>query len=407
MPKKTKRAAKVAKKSAKKPAKKAAKKPAKKAAKKPASKPAKKAVKKAVKKPAKKAGKKASRPAPARKAAPAHGHQPPPPMQLMQMVMGFMVSKSISAAAKLGLADHLAGGPLYYTDLAAVAGLDQKALHRLMRALASVGVFKETAPGTYGLTPLSELLRSGVRGSLRDMAVMVTTPSHWLPWGKLEETLRAGISVADSVLGTDLWAYYRENAEEGAWFNGAMTSFSGMTAGAVLEAYDFSKARRIIDVGGGHGFLLSTLLAAAPQATGAVYDLPQVTQTAPAPDPAVADRIEFIGGDFFQFVPIGGDIYTLKHIIHDWPDDQCRTILRNIANSMNSDGKVLILDAVLPDECNADPGFVMDLNMLAMTPGGCERTAHQFNELVQSSGLRISRIIQTPSPVCVIECVKA
>ena len=397
MAKKTKRAQKPAKRSAKK----AAKRPAKKAASKPANKPAKKLAKRPAKKPAKKAAK------PARASAPAHGHQPPPPMQLMQMVMGFMLSKSISAAAKLGLADHLAGGPLYYTDLAAVAGLDQKALHRLMRALASVGVFAETSPGTYGLTPLSQLLRSDVPGSLRNMAVMVTTPSHWLPWGKLEDTIRADISVADSVLGSDIWGYFRENTEEAAWFNGAMTSFSGMTAGAVLEAYDFSRARRIIDVGGGHGFLLSTLLAAAPQATGAVYDLPQVTQTAPSPDPAVADRIEFIGGDFFQFVPVGGDIYTLKHIIHDWPDDQCRTILRNIANSMNSDGKVLILDAVLPDECNPDPGFVMDLNMLAMTPGGCERTAHQFNELVQSSGLRVSRIIQTASPVCVIECVKA
>jgi hypothetical protein len=235
------------------------------------------------------------------------------------MMMGFMVAKAISAAAKLGIADALARGPRYYIALASDVGADQKALHRLMRALASAGVFAETAPGTYALTPLSQLLRSDVPGSQRDMAVMVTTPSHWLPWGRLEDTVRKGVSVLEEVFGQPLWEYYRQNQEEGAIFNAAMTSFSSMTAGAVLQAYDFSGFKRIVDVGGGHGYLLSALLRAAPKAAGVLYDLPQVINSAGAIPKDVSKRIENIGGDFFREVPAEGDCYTIKHIIHDSP----------------------------------------------------------------------------------------
>lgn len=338
---------------------------------------------------------------------PAIKHDPEAPMKLMQMLMGFMVTKGISAAAKLGIPDALADGPRYYTALASAVGADQKALHRLMRALTSLGIFAEVEPGTYALAPMSNLLRADVPGSLRAMAVMITTPSHWLPWGRLEDTLRKGISVADDVFGKPLWDYFKDNEEDARWFNDAMTSFSGMTAHAVAEAYDFKGVKKIVDVGGGHGFFLSTLLRTARGAEGVLYDLPQVIQTLPRLADDVAKRITADSGDFFRAVPEGGDLYTLKHIIHDWADDQCRQILTNIRNVMADGGRVLILDAVLPVECAQDPGFLMDMNMLAMTPGGCERTEKQFKDLCAASGLKLTRIIPTPSPVSIVEAVKA
>lgn len=338
---------------------------------------------------------------------PAIKHDPEAPMKLMQMLMGFMVSKALSAAAKLGIPDALADGPRYYTALASAVGADQKALHRLMRALTSLGVFAEVEPGTYALTPMSQMLRADVPGSMRAMAVMITTPSHWLPWGRLEDTLRKGISVADDVFGKPLWDYFKDNEEDARWFNDAMTSFSGMTAQAVAEAYDFRGVKKIVDVGGGHGFFLSTLLRAARGAEGVLYDLPQVIQTLPRLADDVAKRITADSGDFFRAVPEGGDLYTLKHIIHDWADDQCRQILTNIRNVMAEGGRVIILDAVLPPDCPQDPGFLMDMNMLAMTPGGCERTEKQFRDLCAASGLKLTRIIPTPSPVSIVEAVRA
>ncbi|MBK9975561.1 MAG: hypothetical protein IPP14_12390 [Planctomycetes bacterium] len=350
-----------------------------------------------------------ARPKPAKSTRPAAdpARDAQAPMQLMQMVMGFMVSKAVSAAAKLGIPDELANGPRYYVALASAVGADQKALHRLMRALTSVGVFSEVAPGTYALTPVSNLLRSDVPGSLRAMAVMVTTPSHWLPWGRLEETLRKGISVAEDVFGKPLWDYFKDNHEEAAWFNGAMTSFSGLTASVVAETYDFQGVQKIVDIGGGHGFFLSTLLRKAAGAEGMLYDLPQVIQTMPRLDDDVAKRITADSGDFFRAVPEGGDLYTLKHIIHDWADDQCRQILTNIRNAMVEGGRVLIVNAVLPPQSSPDAGFLMDMNMLAMTPGGCERTEKQFKDLCAASGLKVSRIIPTPSPISIVEAVKA
>lgn len=357
---------------------------------------------------AKAAGKRAKHtPAGLRKSStpPLAPGQLPPPMQLMQMLMGFMVTKGISAAAKLGIADQLAAGPRYYVALASALGVDNKALHRLMRGLSSVGVFTETAPGTYGLTPISNLLRAEVPGSLRSMAVMITTPSHWLPWGKFEETVRKGVSVLEEIFGQPLWEYYRQNTEEAAWFNGAMSDFSSMSAAAVTQAYDFTRFKRIVDIGGGHGFLLTALLRAAPKARGVLFDLPQVVISDKKLPVDVAQRVETSPGDFFRDVPGGGDCYTLKHVIHDWPDVQCRQILQNIRMAMKPGAKVLILDQVMPAGISPHPGFMMDLNMLAMTPGGRERTEGEFRALLSSAGLRLARVIPTPSPVSIVEAI--
>lgn len=378
-------------KSARKAAKKPSRKPAKKSAKKPAKKSAMNAAEKAAKKPA---------------AKPAGGPPPmPPEMHLMQGLFGFMVTKAISAAAALNVPDALHGGPLYYTNLASVVGADQRALHRAMRMLSSAGVFAEVAPGTYANTPVSDLLRTEHPASMRDMAVMITSDSHWLPWGKLEEVLRTGESGPRHAFGVDVFTWFQAEENRGQWeiFNAAMTSFSSSTAPLVAASYDFTRFRKIIDVGGGHGLLLKTVLLTAPNASGVLYDLPGVVEGANG----LPANIERAGGDFFQSVPAGGDCYLLKHIIHDWSDDQCVQILRNIAGAMQPDGRVIVVDAVMPESTEPHPVKFMDVNMLAMTEGGCERTEQEFANLFQRGGLKLVKVHHTPSPVCLIEAVKA
>ncbi|MCC6466411.1 MAG: hypothetical protein IT463_13815 [Planctomycetes bacterium] len=342
-----------------------------------------------------------------RRHSPRQGKPPqvPPAGALMQMLTGYWLSKAVSTAARLGIADKLAKGPLYYVDLAAAVGAHTKTLHRLMRALASVGVFAEPAPGRFALTPLSQLLRGDVPGSLRDMAVMITTPSHWLPWGRLDESVVKGISVAEDVFGKPLWDYYRENPEEGAWFNGAMSAFTAMTGEAVAAAYDLSGCEHIVDVGGGHGLLLATLLRAAPASRGVLFDLPQTVAGAGAFFEEVSSRVDVVGGDFFKAVPAGGDCYVLKHILHDWADAQCAQILANLRRAMAPEGRVLVIETLVPETPGPHHAHLMDLNMLALTPGGCERTEREFAGLFARAGLRLREVVPTQSPVNVIVAV--
>jgi hypothetical protein len=329
---------------------------------------------------------------------------PRPQEQLFQAMFGFMLTKCLSAVAFHKVADALVDGPVYYTALASATGTDQRALHRVMRLLSGLGIFQEVEPGTYALTPASELLRSDHPESMRGMAVMLTSESHWLPWGRLEDTLRTGDSGPQHAFGTDIFSWFQQESNQGQWqiFNDAMTSFSSGVSKAVPGSYDFSRFRHIVDIGGGHGFFLRTLLEAAPDARGTLFDLPGAIAGAEA-----HDRIEPVAGDFFKSVPSGGDCYTLKHIIHDWSDDQCAIILRNIAAAMRDDARVLICEVVMPDTRDAHPAKFMDVNMLAMTEGGCERTEREFAALLQSAGLRLEAIHPTPSPLSIVEAVRA
>jgi hypothetical protein len=322
----------------------------------------------------------------------------------MQSLFGMMVTKCVSAVAALAVPDALGAGPLYYTDLAEAVGADQRAFHRVMRMLSGVGIFAETRPGTFALTPVSDLLRSEVPGSMRGLAVMLTARSHWEPWGRLEDVLRTGESGPRHAFGTDVFTWFQASENQGEWelFNAAMTSFSKGTAHAVAEGVDFSRFRMIIDVGGGHGYLLSTILATSPGAHGTVYDLPGVVKGA-----SPIDRIDFVGGDFFKSVPAGGDCYVLKHIIHDWSDAQCVTILSNIVRAMAPKGRVFVIEAVMPESPDAHPAKFMDVNMLAMTEGGCERTETEYAALFRKAGLKLVQVHPTQSPVSVVEARKA
>ncbi|HEX4346267.1 MAG TPA: methyltransferase [Vicinamibacterales bacterium] len=328
----------------------------------------------------------------------------PPQAALMQALFGMMVTKSISAIAELAVPDALAGGPLYYTDLAQAVGAEQRSLHRVMRMLSGVGIFAEPKPGTYSLTAASQLLRSDAPASLRDMAVMITARSHWEPWGRLADVLRSGASGSQHAFGTDVFTWFQAPGNEGEWqiFNAAMTGFSKGTAHAVAATVDFSRFKTLVDIGGGHGYLLNTILANAPRAKGIVYDLPGVVAGAPA-----NGRIEFVGGDFFDRVPRGADAYVMKHIVHDWSDAQSVTLLSNVARAMAPKGRVFIVEMVMPATPDAHPAKFMDVNMLAMTEGGCERTEKEYAVLLKKAGLKLVSVHATQSPVSVIEAKKS
>ncbi|HSF14245.1 MAG TPA: methyltransferase [Vicinamibacteria bacterium] len=331
----------------------------------------------------------------------------PPEGQLMQAMFGFMVSRGVAAAAELDVADALRDGPLYYTELAGAVGADQRALHRVMRMLTAVGVFAEPEPGKYALNEVSELLRNDNPASFRDMAAMITSESHWMPWGRLTDTLRSGKSGPQHAFGTDIFAWFQRDENKDQWnlFNAAMTSFSTATSQAVAESYDFSGFRKIVDIGGGHGFLLKSILGKAPQARGVLFDLPGVVDGDDRDE--LGERIERVGGDFFEAVPGGGDCYTMKHIIHDWSDDHCRKLLSNVAKVMHPSGSVLVLEIVMPESPEPHPAKFMDVNMLAMTEGGCERTEKEYAALFESSGLALKAIHPTKSPVSIVEAKKA
>ena len=333
--------------------------------------------------------------------------QPPPPAQLLEMLFGYMVTRSISAVTELNVPDALKDGPRSTADLAQAVGAHEGSLGRVMRTLVSTGLFAEPEPGTYALTPVSDLLRSDAPASMRDMAVMITAKAHWQPWGQFTHSLRSGESAARNTFGTDVFSWFQrpENKDEWDLFNAAMTSFSSGTSLAVAESYDFSRFTKIVDIGGGHGFLLRTILSKAPAASGVLVDLPGAIAGADLGE--VSARIECVGLSFFDAAPPGGDCYILKHIVHDWGDDSCRTILGHIASAMAPEGRVLVVELVMPDGPAPHPAKLMDLNMLALTEGGKERTEQEYAALLASAGLELVEIHPTQSPVSIVEARKA
>lgn len=335
--------------------------------------------------------------------------QLPPDAQLLQLVGGAFVSAAVYAAAKLGVADLLADGPQTAAYLAEKTGSDERSLYRVLRSLASVGAFTEVADKTFANTPMTETLRSDNPRSTRDLTIWMGEPEHWKVYGDLLHSVRTGKPCWDNVHGEPVFPYlFNTNPELGEIFNRAMTSYSHQSIGPVLEAYDFSSAEVIADIAGGYGHLLAAILAANPNAKGVLFDLAAPLAGAPKMLDVygVADRVELVEGDFFKEVPVKADVYILKHIIHDWYDENNQKILGNIRENMTDDGKVLIVETVVPG--GNDPHFskIIDLEML-MSPGGVERTAAEFERLLTDSGFKLTRIIPTKGPMCIVEAVKA
>jgi hypothetical protein len=325
---------------------------------------------------------------------------------LQDLILGKWVAQAVSVAAKLGIADLLQDGPRACDELARANQVDEPALYRVLRALASVGVFTEVADRQFGLTPMAEFLRSDVQGSLRAVATMAGEDWTWRPWGDLYRSVKTGERAFDRIFGVPPFTYLAENPGAAAVFDEAMTGWSMQNSAVVAAAYDFSGIGTLMDVGGGHGYLLATILKATPQLRGILFEAPEVVEGAKARIAAegLADRCRVIAGDFFASAPSGTDACILKSVIHDWDDEQAATILQNCRRAVGPGGRVLLAEQVIPPGNDPHIGKLIDLEMLIMA-GGHERTGAEFRDLLAAAGLRLTRIVPTTSPMCVIEGV--
>jgi len=333
---------------------------------------------------------------------------PPPPAQMMQRITGFWISCSIYTAAKLNIADLLAKNPQTAEQLAAQTNTHAPSLYRLLRALASEGIFTEDQNGAFSNTPLGDTLQDGVPGSMKAM-VLAQLGDHFKAWGNLEYSVKTGGIAFDNVEGKTVWEYYEENEEDGINFMKAMSGLTGAVIKHVLPAYNFSQFKSMVDIGGGNGALMMALLDASPDAKGIVFDEEYVINETQKiiSDKGYGDRCSAQSGNFFESVPENADVYTMKLILHDWNDDKSIQILTNISSAMNTESKLLIFDAVIPGANLPHPGKFLDLNMLAMT-GGKERTEEEFAALLEQSGLKITQVIPTHTPMfSIIEAAKA
>jgi hypothetical protein len=335
--------------------------------------------------------------------------QLPPSAQLLGIATGVFPSAAIYVAAKLGIADLLADGPKTAAELAAATDTHEHALYRTLRSIASIGVFAESEARTFANTPMSESLCSDARDSTRDLVIWMLEEPHWRVYGELLHSVRTGETAWDKVHGAPIFeSLFTTHRELGTIFNRAMTSYSLQTIPAILAAYDFSGAGKIADIGGGVGHLLGAILQKYPESNGILFEIPPVLEGAPAmlESYGVTDRVELVTGDFTESIPVKADIYLLKHIIHDWYDDKNEKILRNIRDEMPEGSKVLVIDAVVPPPGEQHFSKFLDLEML-MLPGGMERTAEEFESLLTRSEFALSRIIPTPSPISIVEAVRA
>jgi hypothetical protein len=329
------------------------------------------------------------------------------PEALIQMITGFWISQAIYAAAKLGIADLVKEGPKPCEELAQTTGMSSQTLYRLLRALASVGVFREEEAGRFGLTPLAEYLQSGVPGSLRAFAIM-HSELLYRPHGEVLHSVKTGETAFNLVCGQELFPYLTQHPTAAAVFNEAMTNYTMQVSAAVVAAYDFSQFGTLVDVGGGNGTLLRAALQAHPTLRGVLFDLPHVAEDAKTRLAAagLAERCASKGGDFFAAVPAGGDAYLFKWILHDWEDERAIILLKNCHRAMAAHGKLVVVEAVLPPGNTPFFHKWMDLNMLVVT-GGRERTAAEYRALFEAAGFKLTQIIPTASEMSVIEGVRA
>jgi hypothetical protein len=335
--------------------------------------------------------------------------QPPDPAQmLMQMCTGFMVSAAIYPAAKLGIAELVADGPQPISKLAEQTGANEDALYRVLRALSSVGIFTEVSPRTFGLTPAANLLRSDVSGNLRDLALWMTNEFHFKVWGQMTHSVLTGQPSVEKVYGKPCFELFPDLPETDVEFNNAMTNISAMTIPVVLEKYDFSGIETLVDVGGGHGFLISQILKHYPKMKGMLFDLPHVLEgaTPRIQRLGLSSRLETCPCDFFESIPAGGDAYIMQHIIHDWNDAKCHIILKHIHKALagKKNGKLIILDSIVKNDNSPDFCKWLDLEMLTM-PGGRERTEEEFRILLQHCGFKLTRAIPLQGMVGIVEAV--
>jgi O-methyltransferase domain/Dimerisation domain len=331
----------------------------------------------------------------------------PPAVAVRRMATAYWVSQALHAAASLGIADRLASGPKNASQLAGETESDPSSLYRLLRALASVGVFEESEDGQFRLTAVGDRLRSDVLGSMLAWVLLLNGPWMRRAWEDLLYSVRTGRPSFDEAHGQPAWDYYEAHPEASELFDRAMTSTAAIKRDAVVAGYGFEGIQVLVDVGGGHGSILAAVLAAHPKMRGVLFDLPRVVRGAGVhfQSVGVVDRWERVAGSFFDSVPVGGDAYLLATVIHDWDDEPATAILKTCHRAMTPGAKLLLLEQVIPPGNEPNPGKFDDLNMLVMHAGR-ERTASEFRALLESAGFALTRILPTPSQWSVVESVR-
>jgi hypothetical protein len=331
----------------------------------------------------------------------------PPGCGCTKMIWGFIVSQGIYVAAKLGIADLIAKTPMTALALADQTKADPQSLKRLLGLLASTGIFRENTDGTFEHTALSLTLRSDAQPSMRDTALMLASKLFWKPWGELFESVLNGKPAFDRIYGAPIFEYLMQHPEEAAIVSSGMTSGSSLDIAAVMAAYDFSKFKKIVDVGGSHGALLAGLLTANPSVRGVLADLPPVVAgTTLLHGTGLIERCEIVGIDFFAAVPEGGDAYILKWIIHDWNDEDAIKILQSCRRAIPSDGKLLLIEHVIKPTNELDSGRFLDVGIIALAKGR-ERTEQEFGEILRAAGFSLQRVLSTAGLLSILESAPA
>jgi hypothetical protein len=329
-------------------------------------------------------------------AAPAH-------LALLELIEGSMITQALYAATKLGMADTLSGGPLTADEIAQRADANPEMTYRLLRLLASYSVFAERDDGRFELTPMADALRGDASMSMRRLALLMGHPIHWEDWSHFTESVQTGEPSLPKLRGMSAWEYFGANPEYGAIFGQGMTNLSDLETEPVADAYDFSRFSKIVDVGGGRGTLLAAILRKAVSAKGVLFapgseqDAQQVLEQG-----GVAGRCTIENGSFIESVPAGGDAYILKHVIHDWPEEQALTILKNVRKSISPKGTMLLMEFVIPEDSKPHPGKLVDLWLMLLV-GGKERTAEQYSELFTNAGFRLTNIVNTAAGISIVE----
>jgi hypothetical protein len=333
-----------------------------------------------------------------------------PPAMAAWLTMAYRGSQTVIAATKLGVPDALGKGPRTSAEVAQAIDTRPDMMHRLLRALAAFDVVRDLGDGRFELTPVGDSLRADAPGSVRPLALMYGSDSSWEACGRLAECIRTGKTAYRILHGVDnLFPYLDKDPQQARIFDAGQSASAALVGAIAAQAYDFSGVGRVVDVGGGRGTVLASILKAHPGLRGTLIDLPRVAQGAAAHflEEGLADRAEAVGGDMFEGVPAGGDLYLLSHVIHDWGDDDSIRILRSCRRAMTAGAKLVILDRVMPERIEpsleVQVKVVQDITMMIAHGSARERTAREFEALLDAAGLRLRGILPTPAPVSLVE----
>ena len=300
-------------------------------------------------------------------------------------------------------------GPKTSEELGQVTKTHAQSIYRLLRALASFGIFAEDETGRFGLTPRAEMLRTGVPGSIRAYAIVIGEEWHWRMWGGILHSVKTGEPAFDQLFGMEFQDYYDQNPDVAKNFDGAMVSVLAMTDAAIMTNYDLSPMHKVVDVGtgGGDGSLIASILKKNPNVEGIFFDLEPRIETARDIIKAegVEERCELIAGDVFKSFPSGGDAYILKNLIHDYDDERAATLLKNCHDAIAENGKLLVVEMIIPPGNEPSLGKIVDVEALIMSAGAIERTEAQYRELFEKAGFKVTNVVSTRSPMSIIDAV--